>query len=156
MTGPSSQRRLSFCNCGLSHGGGLNRRDLLAGGAAALFGAMAPGVLPKASAQTKPHRIDVHHHIVPPTWLDMLKSTKRDSPPLTNLVALAHDWGIQAGNNVVVDVSGMGRMIGTDASVPVVAPPYPAHPTCSRASSSLRSWSAPRGHQPRLPARRQP
>jgi len=59
---------------------------------------------------------------------------KVDSPPLTNLIALAHDWGIQAGNNVVVDVSGMGRMIGTDASVPVVAPPYPSHPITQRFS----------------------
>jgi ABC-type uncharacterized transport system involved in gliding motility auxiliary subunit len=57
---------------------------------------------------------------------------KVDSPPLTNLVALAHDWGIQAGNNIVVDVSGMGRAIGTDASVPIVAPPYPAHPITQR------------------------
>ena len=52
---------------------------------------------------------------------------KADSPPLTNLIALAHDWGIQVGNNVVVDVSGMGRLIGTDASVPVAAS-YPSHP----------------------------
>ena len=59
---------------------------------------------------------------------------KVDSPPLTNLVALAHDWGIQVGNNIVVDVSGMGRMIGTDASVPVVAPPYPSHPITQRFS----------------------
>jgi ABC-type uncharacterized transport system involved in gliding motility auxiliary subunit len=51
---------------------------------------------------------------------------------VANLLALAHDWGIQAGNNVVVDVSGMGRMIGTDASVPVVAPPYPAHAITER------------------------
>jgi ABC-type uncharacterized transport system involved in gliding motility auxiliary subunit len=57
---------------------------------------------------------------------------KADSPALTNLIALAHDWGIQTGNNVVVDVSGMGRMIGTDASVPVVAPPYPAHAITQR------------------------
>ena len=57
---------------------------------------------------------------------------KADSAALTNLIALAHDWGIQAGTNVVVDVSGMGRMIGTDASVPVVAPPYPAHPITQR------------------------
>jgi len=64
--------------------------------------------------------------------LELDPPDKFDSPPLTNLVALAHDWGIQAGNNVVVDVSGMGRMIGTDASVPVVAPPYPAHPITQR------------------------
>jgi gliding motility-associatede transport system auxiliary component len=51
---------------------------------------------------------------------------KPDSPPLTNLIALAHDWGVDVGNNVVVDVSGMGRLIGTDASVPVAAS-YPSH-----------------------------
>jgi ABC-type uncharacterized transport system involved in gliding motility auxiliary subunit len=51
---------------------------------------------------------------------------KADSPPLTNLIALAHDWGMDVGNNIVVDVSGMGRLIGTDASVPVAAS-YPSH-----------------------------
>jgi len=64
--------------------------------------------------------------------LELDPPDKADSPPLTNLVALAHDWGIQAGNNIVVDVSGMGRAIGTDASVPIVAPPYPAHPITQR------------------------
>ena len=52
---------------------------------------------------------------------------KAESAPLTNLIALAHDWGINVGNDVVVDVSGMGRLIGTDASVPVAAT-YPPHP----------------------------
>jgi ABC-type uncharacterized transport system involved in gliding motility auxiliary subunit len=56
---------------------------------------------------------------------------KPDSPPVTNLIALAHDWGMDVGNNVVVDVSGMGRLIGTDASVPVAAN-YPAHPITQR------------------------
>jgi len=51
---------------------------------------------------------------------------KVDSPPLTNLVALAHDWGIDVGNDVVVDVSGMGQLIGTSESVPVAAS-YPSH-----------------------------
>jgi len=51
---------------------------------------------------------------------------KADAPQPTNLIALAHDWGIDVGNNVVVDVSGMGRLIGTDASVPVAAN-YPSH-----------------------------
>ncbi len=64
--------------------------------------------------------------------LELDPPDKADSPALTNLIALAHDWGIQAGNNVVVDVSGMGRMIGTDASVPVVAPPYPSHAITQR------------------------
>jgi ABC-type uncharacterized transport system involved in gliding motility auxiliary subunit len=51
---------------------------------------------------------------------------KPDSPPLTSLVALAHDWGMDLGNDVVVDVSGMGQFLGTDASVPVAAN-YPSH-----------------------------
>src|SRR5207249_11328341 len=56
---------------------------------------------------------------------------KPDSPPLTNLIAFAHDWGVDVGNNIVVDVSGMGRLIGTDASVPVAAN-YPSHPITQR------------------------
>src|SRR5205823_6859894 len=56
---------------------------------------------------------------------------KPDSAPLTNLIALAHDWGMTVGNDVVVDVSGMGRLIGTDASVPVAAN-YPSHPITQR------------------------
>jgi gliding motility-associatede transport system auxiliary component len=63
--------------------------------------------------------------------LELDPPDKADSPALTNLVALAHDWGIDTANNVVVDVSGMGRMIGTDASVPVVAQ-YPSHPITER------------------------
>jgi len=37
------------------------------------------------------------------------------------------EWGIQAGSDVVLDASGMGQLIGTDASVPVAAQ-YPPHP----------------------------
>jgi ABC-type uncharacterized transport system involved in gliding motility auxiliary subunit len=51
---------------------------------------------------------------------------RADAPQPTNLIALAHDWAVEVGNNVVVDVSGMGRLIGTDASVPVAAS-YPSH-----------------------------
>ncbi|MCA1649450.1 MAG: GldG family protein [Acidobacteria bacterium] len=46
---------------------------------------------------------------------------RADSAPLTNLAALLAEWGIELGNNVVVDVSGMGQLFGTDASVPVAA-----------------------------------
>jgi ABC-type uncharacterized transport system involved in gliding motility auxiliary subunit len=46
-----------------------------------------------------------------------------DRPLLTQFLA---DWGITAGNDVVLDASGIGQMMGTDASVPVVAE-YPAH-----------------------------
>lgn len=48
-------------------------------------------------------------------------------PPLSNLLAFLREWAIEVGDNVVVDVSGVGQLLGTDASVPVVAA-YPAHP----------------------------
>jgi ABC-type uncharacterized transport system involved in gliding motility auxiliary subunit len=54
-----------------------------------------------------------------------------DSPPLTNLIALAHKWGMDVGNDVVVDVSGMGRLIGASEAVPVAAS-YPSHPITQR------------------------
>jgi len=56
---------------------------------------------------------------------------KPDSAPLPNLVALAHEWGVDATNSLVVDASGMGRLIGADASVPIAAN-YPSHPITSR------------------------
>jgi len=52
---------------------------------------------------------------------------KADAPPLSNLVALAHDWAVDLGSNLVVDVSGVGRLLGTDETVPVAAS-YPSHP----------------------------
>ncbi len=52
---------------------------------------------------------------------------KTDSPPLTNLIALAHEWGMDVGNNMVVDLSPAGRLLGTGPSIPVAAS-YPAHP----------------------------
>jgi ABC-type uncharacterized transport system involved in gliding motility auxiliary subunit len=56
---------------------------------------------------------------------------KADSPQPASLIALAHEWGMDVGNDVVVDASGMGRLIGTDASVPVVAT-YGTHPITER------------------------
>jgi ABC-type uncharacterized transport system involved in gliding motility auxiliary subunit len=52
---------------------------------------------------------------------------KVDQPQPVGLQALLKDWGIDAGNDVILDVSGMGRLIGTDESVPVAAS-YPPHP----------------------------
>ena len=51
---------------------------------------------------------------------------KADQPQPTALQALLKEWAIDAGNDVVLDVSGMGRLIGTDESVPVAAS-YPPH-----------------------------
>ena len=47
--------------------------------------------------------------------------------PQVNLIAFIAEWGIEVRNDVVVDVSGMGQLLGTNATVPVAAT-YPAHP----------------------------
>jgi ABC-type uncharacterized transport system involved in gliding motility auxiliary subunit len=52
---------------------------------------------------------------------------KPDAAPLTNLIALAKEWGVDVGNNLIVDVSGMGRMFNAGPEVPIAAD-YPSHP----------------------------
>ena len=47
--------------------------------------------------------------------------------PPEGLLGLLREWGIEPGTDVVVDASGMGQLLGADASVPVVAN-YPFHP----------------------------
>ena len=47
--------------------------------------------------------------------------------PVPTLEGLLKEWGITLGHDVVIDISGMGQLLGTDASVPVVAS-YPQHP----------------------------
>lgn len=54
---------------------------------------------------------------------------RSDSPPLTNLIALAHDWGIDLGNDVVLDP--VGQALGMGADSPVAAS-FPSHPITER------------------------
>jgi len=56
---------------------------------------------------------------------------KPDAPPLANLTALAKEWGIDIGQDVVVDVSGVGQLFGGGVEVPVAAN-YPNHPITER------------------------
>jgi ABC-type uncharacterized transport system involved in gliding motility auxiliary subunit len=57
---------------------------------------------------------------------------KLESPPLTNLIALAKEWGIDVGTNIVIDVSGVGRQIGAGPVVPIAMPSTPTHPITER------------------------
>ncbi len=47
--------------------------------------------------------------------------------PTPLVEGLLKEWGISVGHDVVIDASGMGKLLGADASVPVVAT-YPSHP----------------------------
>jgi ABC-type uncharacterized transport system involved in gliding motility auxiliary subunit len=53
---------------------------------------------------------------------------KPDAPPLTNLITLAKEWGMDVGNDIVVDASGMGRLIGAGPEVPLAMPTENSHP----------------------------
>ncbi|MGH9373127.1 MAG: GldG family protein [Vicinamibacterales bacterium] len=54
-----------------------------------------------------------------------------DGPDLPNLTALLKEWSIEIGTNVVVDVSGMGQLLGTGPETPVAAK-YQPHPITER------------------------
>ena len=55
----------------------------------------------------------------------------KEAAATPNLVALAREWGVEVGQNVVMDQSGMGQIFGTSAAAPVVMS-YPAHPITER------------------------
>ena len=84
----TARHRLFGCNCCAEPfaATGVNRRELLAGGAALTLAGVGLG--PRAFAQAKPHRIDVHHHVAPPVWLSAMDVIGRTNPPLAN-------WSIQ-------------------------------------------------------------
>lgn len=54
-----------------------------------------------------------------------------DAPGRDNLLGLIAEWGIEVGRDMVVDVSGVGQLLGTDATVPVAAS-YPPHAITDR------------------------
>lgn len=56
-----------------------------------------------------------------------------DASLLPNLEGLLATWAIELSSDVVVDMSAMGQLIGTDASMPVAAN-YPSHPITERFS----------------------
>ena len=53
------------------------------------------------------------------------------APEPDGLLGLLREWSIEPGTDVVVDASGMGQLLGADASVPIVAN-YPLHPITDR------------------------
>lgn len=56
--------------------------------------------------------------------LIMVEPEFKESYP--NLVALLEEWNLQAGNDVVVDISGMGQIFGASELAPLVVD-YPYH-----------------------------
>ena len=75
---------LSICTCCVEPlaATGISRWRFVAGAAAA--GLAATGFAPKVLAQAKPHRIDVHAHVAPPSWLNAMDVIGRKDFPLSN------------------------------------------------------------------------
>ncbi|MGA3004520.1 MAG: amidohydrolase family protein [Acetobacteraceae bacterium] len=48
------------------------------------LGGLAAALIPAARAEPAVHMIDVHHHIVPPAYVDAVKRAKLDNPPMTS------------------------------------------------------------------------
>jgi ABC-type uncharacterized transport system involved in gliding motility auxiliary subunit len=80
----------------------------------------------------------------------MIDPPDEKAPATPNLEAFLKDWDFQADKDVVVDASGMGQLIGTDASVPVVAQ-YPSHPITQR-FNVITAFPLARSITPILPA----
>ncbi len=57
------------------------------------------------------------------------------------------DWGIRAGEDVVLDASGTGRMLGADASVPIVLE-YPNHPITESLTGAMSGYPMARSMTP--------
>jgi len=87
----SWKRRLSTaCGCctGPFAATAVSRRQMLAGGTAALAVGAVGGFARKSFAQGTPRRIDVHHHLAAPSWLQAMSLIGADNPPI------AH-WSVQ-------------------------------------------------------------
>ena len=78
-----------------------SRRQFAAGAAAAMVTAFAPS----AMAQAKPHRIDVHHHVTPPTWNTALRRENAGQQPTYN-------WSLQKSLDDM-DKSGVATSIAS-------------------------------------------
>jgi 6-methylsalicylate decarboxylase len=91
----------------------LSRRRFIA---AALAAGAAPPLpswlMPAASAQGSPHRIDVHHHLSPPTHLEALRKASLGSPP-------TFAWSLQKSLEDM-DKAGIATAI-TSVTTPAVA-----------------------------------
>ena len=93
----SGKSRLSMraCACGCDNtmsltAGGLSRRQFVAGAAALAAAGLGPFRKAAAQGAEKPYRIDVHHHLSPPTYMQ---------------AALANNFGDGAQRNWTVEKS---------------------------------------------------
>jgi 6-methylsalicylate decarboxylase len=104
MSRPSDLKRIEH---------GLSRRGFVAGAlGAGVVTSVAPMLLRTASAQARPHRIDVHHHLSPPTHIEALRKANLGSPP-------SYNWSV-AKTIEDMDQAGVATSI-TSVTTPAVS-----------------------------------
>lgn len=90
MTGVACRHPWLNGRCACRAGGiaVLGRRGLLAGGAAAAAaaasGLIGAGLFPARAQERQLRRIDVHHHVSPPSWLAAVQKAGLDNPPIND------------------------------------------------------------------------
>ncbi len=70
-----------------------------------------------------------------------------DAAPLTNLTALVHEWGFDLGDNIVIDTSGIGQLVGRGPGMPV-AISYPQHAITERFGNVMTGFPLARSVTP--------
>jgi ABC-type uncharacterized transport system involved in gliding motility auxiliary subunit len=70
-----------------------------------------------------------------------------DAAPLTNLIALVKEWGFDIGDNIVIDTSGIGQLVGRGPGMPV-AISYPQHPITERFGNVMTGFPLARSVTP--------
>jgi ABC-type uncharacterized transport system involved in gliding motility auxiliary subunit len=70
-----------------------------------------------------------------------------EAAPLTNLIALVKEWGFDIGDNIVIDTSGIGQLVGRGPGMPV-AVSYPQHAITERFGNVMTGFPLARSVTP--------
>jgi len=73
---------------------------------------------------------------------------KADQPQPALLQGLLKDWGIDAANDIVLDVSGMGRLVASEDATVLVAITYPPHSITQNFQQLLTAYPRARSMTP--------
>jgi 6-methylsalicylate decarboxylase len=96
-----------LCDCG-----NPSRRGFLTGLAALGAGAMLPGCASTPAVAAKPHRIDIHHHIMPPVYVEELIKRGQPRPPQWSVQRSLEDMDKSGIATSVVALMQPGAFLG--------------------------------------------
>ena len=101
------------------------QKDVPADASVVIIGGLRSDPLPQETDMLRRYLQKGGHLLV------MLDPPGPQGGPMPNVEGLLKEWSVDAGNNIVIDASGVGQIFGGDASVPVAAT-YAQHPITDR------------------------